>query len=158
MSWALALTAVSGLYEASAQDKAGRVTQRLSRYNSLMAQGQAADALARGVQDEQRFRRRGKGLIGKQRAGYAGQGVQVDSGSAAAVQEDTGAIIEEDATTIRLNAAREAWGFQIEAGNLEAQGNIARTEGRNRAIGTLLSTGAQLYGQYDQNAQAKKGQ
>jgi hypothetical protein len=143
----LAITAVQGLYTAYGQDRAGRANRRVARYNALRAEEQAADAMARGVADEDRFRRTNAPIIGAQRAGYAAQGVEVNSGSAAAVQDATGAIIEEDASTIRLNAAREAWGFQSDARSLRMGGDIAYREGRNQSIGTLITTGANIYGQ-----------
>lgn len=140
--WPMALGAMAGIWQASSEDAVGLATQAISRYNARRAEARAVDALARGAEEEQRLRRQGAALVGQQRAGYAGQGVVVDSGSAAAVQEQTGRIIDQDAATIRLNAAREAWGYRMDAANLRIQGDHARRAGRDRAIGTLLTTGA----------------
>jgi len=62
------------------------------------------------------FRRRKVGkILGSQRAAYAGQGVDVHSGSAADVRESNLREVAEDAMTIRNNAWRIAMGHKFEA-------------------------------------------
>lgn len=119
--------------------------------NAGVADDQATDAIARGAQDESRFRTQVKGVLGSQRAGFAGQGVKVDTGSAGAVTADVAHLGELDALTIRSNAAREAWGFRQQATDLRMQADIARkggtaaqTASRYAAAGTVLGTGASL--------------
>lgn len=140
--WMLALTAAAGAYTAYSQAQAGRFNQKVARYNAAVAEAQASDALARGAVAEQRYRGQVRTLIGSQRAGYAGQGVDVSRGSAARTQERTAEIGEQDAITIRNNAAREAWGFQVQATDSRMQGDMARRTGDQQALGSLLSTGA----------------
>ena len=41
---------------------------------------------------------------------------------------------------------REAWGFKVDATNQRNAGRAARAQGRNAAIGTLLTTGASMAG------------
>ena len=50
---------------------------------------------------------------------------------AADVQADTAHQGELDALTLRTNAAREAWGYQVEAGDIRKRAQITRQEGRN---------------------------
>jgi len=134
-------------------------------YNANVAELQAADATKRGAEEEQRFRTQVKGLIGSQRAGFGGQGVKVDNGSAADVQADTRYLGEQDALTIRHNAAREAWGYQVQAEDLRqgaaikrkgaaatreggtyaaAAGRAAQTQARIGAVTSVLGTGSSL--------------
>lgn len=133
--------------------------------NAHTADLQAADAVKRGAEEESRFRTSVRGLIGSQRAGFAGQGVAVGSGSAADVQRDSAYLGELDALTIRHNAAREAFGYTAQAEDLRkgagiqrkaaaaarvggtyaaAAGKAAQTQARIGAATSILGTGSSL--------------
>ncbi len=176
MAWMTALAIGSMAYGAFSQFRAqrkqgqaaqaaGEAAQRAAEsdaarldYNAQVADLQAEDAIARGAEDESRFRQGVRGLIGSQRAGFAGQGVDVGSGSARDVQADAAYLGELDALTLRGNAHREAWGFREQATDLRTQADITRrggqaaaTVGRMQrsaanaaAVGTLVGTGGSL--------------
>ena len=134
-----------------AAKEAGESAAQREEFNAGIARQQAADAIARGADEESRFRAGVRGLIGSQRAGFAGQGVVAGFGSAADVQADAAFLGELDARQIRANAAREAWGFEVEAQDREKAADVARKGGqvgaaaaRTGAIGTVLGTGANL--------------
>jgi len=116
-----------------AQQAAAESHADLADYNAATAELQAQDALDRGAEDENRFRAGVDVMIGAQRAGIAGGNIDVGFGSALDVQADAAFLGELDALTIRTNAAREAWGFQVEADDLRRRGEIARKEGGNLA-------------------------
>ena len=124
--------------------KAGNAAKELGDYNAEVATKRSADAIARGKDEEARFRLGVKSLIGSQRAGFAGQNVDVGIGSAVDVQADAAFLGELDALTIRTNARREAWGYQVEAENFKRGGQNAQNAGRWDAAGSLLSGGASL--------------
>lgn len=115
--------------EAAAQDQAN-----LLDWNAKVSELQAQDAIARGAEEESRFRMSVRQMLGAQRAGIAAGGVDVGFGSALDVQEDTAYLGELDALTIRTNAAREAWGFKIEAEDQRRQAGIVRKAGRYAAM------------------------
>lgn len=103
----------------------------LADYNAQVASLQAQDAIIRGTQEENRFRTGVRALIGSQRADFAASGVDVGFGSAVDVQADAAFLGEMDALQIRTNAAREAWGFKVQAEDSRARAGIARKEGKN---------------------------
>lgn len=124
----------------SAEKKAGLAEQRakesegeLYDFNAKVAELQATDAIARGREDETRFRQRIAGTIGEQRAGIAAGNIDVGFGSAVDVQADAAFLGELDALTIRTNAGREAWGYKVQAEDLKRRGQIARQEGAHLA-------------------------
>lgn len=137
---------------------AGQRGQELENYNAAIAEEQATDAITRGKDEEARFRQGVKALIGSQRAGFAGQGVDVGSGSAVDVQTDAAYLGELDAYTIQQNAVREAQGFHVQAENArrrgvmdleagqnrQAEGQGAQTASRYQAAGTILGTASSL--------------
>jgi hypothetical protein len=101
----------------------------LADYNAAVADVQAQDAVTRGAQEEARFRSGVRGMVGTQRAGFAAGNIDVGSGSAVDVQADTAYLGELDALQIKTNAAREAWGFTIQAQDLRKRAEIARKTG-----------------------------
>ncbi len=121
----------------------GRDVQDLENYNASVAELQAEDAIARGHDEEGRFRAGVRGLIGSQRAGFAGQNVDVGVGSAVDVQADAAFLGELDALTIRNNAAREALGYHVEAENATRRGQIALKQGQyGQQAGYAQASGA----------------
>jgi hypothetical protein len=100
----------------------------------------------RGKQQEEQAAIQGKQLIGRQRAVLAGNGVLVDTGSAADITESQAGQNKLAELTIRSNAAREALGYEAQGSNFSAQsnldrmaGNAAYSAGLTGAAGTLLS-------------------
>jgi hypothetical protein len=158
----LALTAASGLMQYSSQKKAAANASAEGDYqgaaldqNATLADQQAQDAIARGAVTEHQQRTAVRSTIGSQRAALAAGGVDIGSGSAADVQANTAQLGEMDALTIRNNAARQAWGYSVEAAQDRSKAAYARQGGKtaaqgynNAAVGSLLTTGASLYGQY----------
>ncbi len=124
--------------------KAGNAQKRIAEFNAAIAEQQAVDAIARGAEDEANFRAGVRGLLGTEKAGFAAQGVDIGIGSAVDVQVDTAFLGELDALTIRTNAAREAWGYRVEAENLRRGGAISQRAGRFQAATTILGTGVSL--------------
>lgn len=100
-------------------------------FNAHIADLQAEDALQRGKVEENRFRQGVALTVGSTRAGFAGQGVDVNVGSAVDVQADQVFRGELDAHQIATNAAREAWGYKVQGYDLRQQANIRRKEGAN---------------------------
>ena len=124
---------------------------RIAGINADLADAQAADASVRGEQEAARFRGQVRSLVGSQRAGLAAQGIEVNDGSAAAVQDEAVRLGAEDEATLRNNARREAWGFKVDAYNLRQTGDLTLAAGRNQAaalrtarFGTLLTGASNL--------------
>jgi len=132
----LALSAFGQWQASRASKKAGEAGRaaaesgaELSDYNAQVAELQAADAVERGAAEESRFRSGVRLMIGSQRAGQAASNVDVGFGSAVDVQADAAMLGELDALTIRTNAAREAWGFKVQAEDSRRRAEIQRKEG-----------------------------
>ena len=92
-----------------------------------------ADALTRGLLDEFSFRREASQAQGRQRAALAGSGVDLNSGSAARLQEELIVATDLEALAIRQNAGRERFGFDLEAYNAERKAGLARQEATSTA-------------------------
>jgi len=142
-----------------AENQANAYNAQIAANNQLIAeQGasldeqRAAQAIEAGRVAEEQFRQKGEQLKGTQRAGFAASGVQVDTGSALDVAEDTAELTELDALTIRHNAALQAFDFNMEARNKRLKGQqygqeAALLSSRSRRsaalpVATSLLTGA----------------
>lgn len=148
---AIATTALSTAASVAGSIQQGRAAKQqadyqaaVARNNQIIAQRKADDARERGRLAELQKRRETAQLIGRQRAGAAARGVEVDSGSAVDITADTAAFGELDALTIRSNAEREALGFEAEANQFEAEGQLRRLSGRNQRTGSYFAAGGTL--------------
>lgn len=139
-----ALSLVSTLFGAYAHEKAGRTQKKLLERNAQIARYQAEDAIKRGDVAAERRLTQSQQVIGAQRAALASQGVDVNSGSAAEAQASTAYLGELDAVTLRNNATREAWGYQVQASDLMLRGEYAKQTGEHQAAATLLTGSSNL--------------
>lgn len=128
---------------------------QLADYNAGIADLQSQDAVERGDLEANQFRAQVRGAIGTQRTVQAASGVDVSYGSAADVQADAAYLGKLDEMTIRTNAARQAWGYNVTSMNYRRQaeiyrktgaaqieaGNASATAGDIAAVGTI-ATGA----------------
>lgn len=137
MAQAALVLAATG-YQAYASNQAGKAQQSIANSNAKLLDRSASDAIARGNEEAIASRRRTKMLIGEQRAAAAAQGLDVNTGVAADLQDQAFQHGAADEATIRRNAFREAWGIRAQASNQRMEGRYARQAGRNQAIGTTL--------------------
>lgn len=137
-------TAISQYYQAKTQ-------KRIADYNAKLSQMKVGMALEQGQEAVKRQRMKVSGLIGAQRTGFAAQNILLDTGTAADVQQQTAYWGEIDATTIRNNAALEAWGYEQQGLSYELQGKVAMQQGIANAIGTVLGGSGDIAKQISQN-------
>lgn len=126
-----AFTAVSQYYQA-------KTAKQIAEYNAKVQRMRGSYALQQGEEAVKRQRMKVGSLIGAQRVGFAAQNILLDTGTAAAVQEQSAYWGEIDATTIRNNAAMEAWGYEQQGLSYELQGKVAMQQGIANAVGTVL--------------------
>lgn len=97
--------------------------------NARFAEMQAEFTLKQGTKAARQYQKQVSQVVGEQRAQMAAQGIDVNTGSAADIQQETAEIGALDAMTIKNNAWRQAFGFQQEALNLRFEGRIAAITG-----------------------------
>ncbi len=135
---------IGGGIQAAGQIGQGKQDEATAETNRRLAEAQANDALLRGTKDEARYRRVIAQVAGQQRADFGARNVAV-SGTPLDILSDTAKIGEEDALTIRNNAAREAWGYRNQASEASRWGANQRANSQGAAIGTLLTSGGRAY-------------
>lgn len=145
-----AMTIAGGVMQANAQQQQANFEAKAAEQNAKLADQQAKDSIAFGHMEELRHRYQVRQLLGKQRATFAANNVDPTSGSALDIAAETADFGEQDSLTIRNNAMRQAWGFQVDANNSRNAANFARYSGKQQAYATLLNAGAKAYGQWKQ--------
>lgn len=141
---AVGLYAVNTILSAIAQHQAAKARKKLAEYRATVARYQADDAIARGEMAVRRSRVRGRQLTSTARASLAGQGVDLGIGSAVDVEADIAYLTKFDEIIIRNNAAREAWGYRVQAAEGGYQGRLAQREGELGAVTTILGGASRL--------------
>jgi hypothetical protein len=153
------LTMAQAGAQADAQKKQGDYQRMQGEENARMAELQSEDALRRGDSAASGIKKNVIRTVADQRAAMAANGIKVDEGSALDLQDQTQAMGEEDVTTAKNNAWREAWGFKQQARSSKQDGANAAQAGRNAAGATLLtgalSAGSTLYGGRDRSSKEK---
>jgi glucan-binding YG repeat protein len=147
---ALVLGVAGGVQQAQAQKAAGQAQEAQAKENAKAANVQAQNAVLTGQIEEDRRRQQTRRMLATQRTAFAANNVDMSSGSAADILGDTAAIGEQDALTIRANAAREAWGYKVDANNSMNQGRMANAAAKNNATGTYLTTAGNAMSQGSQ--------
>jgi hypothetical protein len=133
---------VGQVKQGNAAKQSGEAAAQREEFNANVADVMGQDALARGDEETSLFRTQVRQLIGTQRAGFAAQNVEVGSGSAQAVQADTAYLGELDTQRIQANAAREAWGYQVEAQDRRLAAKYSRASGQAAATASRWAAGA----------------
>lgn len=139
-----------GSYEAAAYDR-----------NAQIAGLQSADSIARGELSSYQKATQVRGEEGAARATLGASGVRLDTGTAVDVQSDIARVGALDEATIRNNAAREAWGYNVQQNDYLSKAALARLGSTNAAIGigdeeisTLLTGAGKSYGILRQSGRA----
>jgi hypothetical protein len=123
----VAIGLVGGLMQGQAGKAQADSQAAALRRNAFYLKQSGQDATARGIIDSDQARVQTQSAIGTQRAAMASNGGVVDQDSNAIIQQDTAQMGELDALTISNNAAREAYGFQVQAQeNLRTAKNIQK--------------------------------
>lgn len=140
-------TGVMGAYNQSASTKkAFEYQAAVGRNNAQLGEWQARDAITRGQKAEQTQRLKAAALKSTQRASFAARGMALDEGSPLSILQDTDFMGELDASTIKDNAAREAWGYRMQASGASSDAGMldarAQAESPMGTAGASLLTGA----------------
>jgi hypothetical protein len=143
MTFLSALSLGQGFSNASAEEMSGKFQRAQSERNAKFAELMGEQALAAGEKQAKEYQVKVNQMVGSQRAALAGSGVDVNSGSALEIQNDTAELGALDVETIKNNAWRQAFGFKQQAASDRFAGEIAEMTAGSRASATILSGGLQ---------------
>jgi hypothetical protein len=156
MCWPLAVMAVGAVVsakgasdQAQAQKDSLAYQAQVAANDAQLSEWQAQGVEQQGVEAEGKQRLQTANLKGTQRATLAANGVALGEGSALDILAGTDYMGEQDALTIRDNAARQAWGYRTQGQNYVDNSGLLQSGSNNispsNAAGTSLLTSASRY-------------
>lgn len=117
---------VGSYFGAKSQQIAARGAAAIADINAGQSELAAQQELARGNAEVASVSQRAGQVKGAQRAALAANGVDVGTGSAAAILTSTDLQKENDINTITANAVRAAWGQRMQATNFKNEALMQR--------------------------------
>lgn len=145
------LGAFGKLMGGEAESSAFQYQAGVARINQQIAKGNADYSRKVGEVQAQQSGMKSAQDIGATKVAQSGSGVDIGKGSAAAVRETQSEVAQYDQGMIRSNAARKAYGYEVEAASEEAKANMAEASAKNAksagfigALGSLLSGGSSV--------------
>lgn len=140
----LALTAVSTGYTMQQQREQGKYQKGVADYNARVSENEAQETINAGTERENIHRRKTAELLSKQRAQLGAANVDLSSGSALQLQQDTVTLGEADALRIRSNFDKRSDALNTRATLTRSDGEFAESAGKSAAVGTLLSGASKM--------------
>jgi len=131
---ALGSGAMSGLgaaMQANAQQQSDKYQAQIEGNNASLAVEQRSAAIQQGQAQAMQQEYQAAQVLGDQKANLAANGVVLNSGSAIDLLATTKFLNAQDVNTIQSNAARQAWGYGVDAANSQAAGGLAAWQASN---------------------------
>lgn len=139
MGAAAAATAVATYVSYDSNKKAGEANAEIAENNARIAADEAKNANAMGDRETQAQAWRTRAMLGQQRAAIAANGIDSQYGTPLEILGETAMFGEVDQQTIRLNTARQAWGFNANVSNIRNQAAVDRYQTKQKGTATILS-------------------
>ena len=141
------LSLFGGGFSAASNMLASTQSAKLMQDNAAIAGEQARSTVDTGAQTAELYRQHLNATIGKQEAQVGGSGLTM-SGSPLRSIENTAYLGAQDIGRIQANAARKAWGFEVQQQGDQFRANQDKTAGVMNSFGSLITSGARAYGQW----------
>ncbi|UEH06668.1 hypothetical protein [Pseudomonas sp. HN8-3] len=142
MCWIALIPAAIGLagsmMQAQGQKQNAQFQSGMMEQNAAFKNQTANETINAGNTSADWQRVRTGQAVGTQRSVQAANGIDVNSGSSAQLQDDTAMLGELDALTIQNNAAREAYGYRVHAKQDLLNANQTVQNGKTAAMGSIL--------------------
>ena len=144
----VAVTVASTAASVYSQQQSAKYQSAVADQNADIAENQAQDAINRGNAEADQRRREMRQRSGTAAATMGATGAELSSGSALDLFADNTQFGTLDALTTVNNAQREAYGYQVQGMNAQAQGQAARQQANMATTQTLLTAPLRAYGAY----------
>jgi hypothetical protein len=141
------LSMVGGGMQFGAALAQGSANSQLASANAAVAGYQARSENEMGAEQAELYRQHLNATLGKQAAQIGGANVTM-SGSALRSLSQTASLGAQDIARIQTNAARKAWGYEVQQTGDLARAQWDKKAGFMQSMGSLITSGARAYGQW----------
>ena len=138
------VSAYSAISSGEASQKQANYQAQVAKNNAQVANQNAATATQAGQQAASTQGAKGKAALGALTSGISADGVDVNSGSAAASRETQREEGQLDVMTTANNSALQAYGYRTQATNYVSQAGLDTAAGANSAAAGTISAGGDL--------------
>lgn len=156
-----AMSAAGSIQQGNAQAASANYQSQVAANNAIISEQNAQAATAAGEAAVQSQQRRTASTIGATRTIQGASGLEVNSGSNAAVQNSESELGNLDALTIRNTYARTAYGYRAQGNNYTAQAALDEASAKNSqlsgymgAIGSIVGGGSSVASKWSSFQQA----
>lgn len=139
-----ALSAMGGAISAYGTFESGRQQNQAWGYNAENAMIRAQNTREAEVLNQEQMQRKQNQIIGAQRAGYAGVGVRVNTGTPLDMMVDTMYQSKMDMAISKYNSDVNASALESEAAMDRFYGEQTQTASTGKAVGELMVAGGML--------------
>lgn len=147
-----ATSAFGSIAQGQAQKSAAEYNAKIASENAAQAKQNAAIAGQSGAEQAAQESLKTRAEVGAIKANQAAAGLDVNSGSAVDVRSSARELGELDALTVRSNAARQAYGYQVQGINEQAQSNLDRFEGEQAETAGDIGAASDLLNSFGSSA------
>lgn len=144
----------SGMYAAGQ----ARYGAKVAEQNKSLEREAASDAIVRGQDEQRKLGREVAGRVGAQEARMAGNNIDITTGSAARVIDDTLMLGREDSAAISENVRRQVRERQINAWNFESEKRAMKAEAKQAKTATYFGMASTALGGATQYSKYKTAQ
>ena len=137
-----AVSVTSSVQQANAAEAEAEYQAKVQRENAKIAEENAAVQRQQGIEEERMQRLKTARNVASQKTAMAANGIDVTTGTALDVIEDTATIGELDALQTRYNYERQALAYEAQADNFQNQANLDVLKGKNAQTAGYLNAGA----------------
>lgn len=158
---AAGIQAYGQLQQGKSQNAMYQYQAGVADVNATIAKQNADFSRAAGETEAEKSAMQTRQVLGKIRTGQGASGLDVNTGTNLKVQTSQADVGAHDVDVIRSNAARRAYGYEVEAYNKKTQGELYRYAGANAkraskiaALGSIVGGAANVAGKWTQASQA----
>lgn len=146
------VSAAGSVYGGMQANAQGKYESQLAKRNSEMEVEAARESREIGKDEAKQHWRNVARTKGQNIAAMAANGIDVDYGSAARLQDDTQLLADEDAQRLYRNVEQRTRGRLINAANYTAEAKAAKRRGKAALVGSVFSAAGSLMGGASQAA------
>lgn len=146
------VSTLGALDQGAAASHAAKFNAAVAGANSVVSKQNASFAANAGEEQAAISQAKTRAAVGSTKAAQSASGVDVNSGSSVDVRASQAAIGQLDAMTIRTNAAREAYGYQVQSVDDTAKQNLDLMESKNDVQASQIGAATTFLGSADNAA------
>jgi hypothetical protein len=141
-----AIGAGGALFKGFASSSMYGYQAQIAQMNAQIARQNSAYESALGETQAQQSGMKTRAIIAETKAGQGASGLDLTSGTSVEVRASEAELGAEDQSMIRSNAARRAYGYEVQASQDVAQANLDKAASSNSIISGLFDAGSSILG------------